>query len=205
MPAFGTGPAGGTRESGLQFDARMPSHSSDHDRDGERRPRAESRAASNERDLSSGIGYRATRPEHTDLGGSVDASRRKPGRFNTQDIGALYLCRDAPTALEEFQTTEDGQDADHCVIVMVRFAVRNLLDFTTPSILAAWGLTCEHLTNDDTSRCQQIARGAIDRGWEGVQWPSATGKGTSLALFLDHLAAGSSVGLLRVIESSSAK
>jgi RES domain-containing protein len=188
VSAIGARAYEGVRELRLQFRVRMSSESSAHDR----RP-------------SNGIGYRATRPEHADLGGSVDASRRKPGRFNTRDVGALYLCREAPTALEEFQTTDDGREADQCVIAVVRFAVSNLLDLTNPSILAAWGVAREHLTDDDTSRCQQIAHAALEQGWEGIQWPSATGKGTSLALYLDHLAAGSSVDVLRVIESSSAK
>jgi len=156
-----------------------------------------------DRDMSSrsstrGIGYRATRPEHADLDGSVAASRRKPGRFNTSEFGALYLCRDAPTAIEEFQTTEDGRDADGCVIAVVRFSVRNLLDLTNQSNLVAWGLDRDQLMSDDQTSCRQIARAAIEQGWEAVQWPSATGKGTSLALFLEKLAAGSTVELLRI-------
>ena len=148
-----------------------------------------------------GIGYRATRPEHADLDGSVAASRRKPGRFNTSEFGALYLCREAPTAVEEFQTTEDGRNARGCVMAVVRFSVGTLLDLTKESILAEWGLDRDELTSDDEERCRQIARSAIERGWEGVQWPSATGKGTSLALFLEKLAAGSTVELLRVTDT----
>jgi RES domain-containing protein len=159
----------------LQFERGMPSRSS-----------------------TRGIGYRATRPEHADLDGSVAASRRKPGRFNTSEFGALYLCREAPTAVEEFQTTEDGRDADGCVIAVVCFSVRDLLDLTNQSNPAAWGLDRDQLTSDDQTSCQQIARSAIERGWEGVRRPSATGKGTSLALFLEKLAAGSTVELLRV-------
>jgi len=50
-----------------------------------------------------------------------------------------------------------------------------------------------------SSGCIQVDRAlAIERGWEGAQWPSATGKGTSLALFAERLAAGSTVELLRV-------
>lgn len=201
----------------MQFDRGMPPHSSTHDPAGGRRSHVESRAdppadppaesraelrtASRDREPSTGIGYRATRPEHADLDGSVAASRRKPGRFNTSEFGALYLCREAPTAVEEFQTTEDGREARGCVIAVVRFSVRNLLDLTNQSVLAAWGLDRDELTSDDEARCQQIARIAIERGWEGVQWPSATGKGTSLALFLEQLAPGSTVELLRVTDA----
>jgi RES domain-containing protein len=197
----------------LQFEFGMPSHSSARDHAGDPTSQAESqvesqveshaglRTAARNREPSEGIGYRATRPEHADLDGSVAASRGKPGRFNTSDFGALYLCREVPTAVEEFQTTEDGSDSDSCVIAVVRFSVRNLLDLTNEATLAAWGLERDELTSDDEARCQQIARDAIERGWEGVQWPSATGKGTSLALFAERLAAGSTVELLRIMDT----
>ena len=149
-----------------------------------------------------GIGYRASRREHTDLGGSAEASRRKPGRFNNERLGALYLSRDAPTALDEYRSTDDGHDSGDCVISVVHFRLLNVVDLTADAALSGWGLTMQDLLTEDVRRCQEVAALAADRGYEGIQWPSSKGPGASLAVFIDRLSPKSKVELVKVVEAT---
>lgn len=128
------------------------------------------------------------------------ASRLRPGRFNSDQVAALYLAREAPTALEEFRSTEDGRQADDCVISIVQFSVKRVVDFTDPAVLDEWRLKAQDLAAADVARCQRVASLAAAAGWEAIQWPSATGRGASLAVFLEHLSPESTLELLRVID-----
>lgn len=145
------------------------------------------------------IGFRASLPQHTDLGGSVRASRRCPGRFNTDTFGALYLCRAEHTALAEFQDNDSDGKAQNCVISVVHVALDRLLDFGDRATMAEWSLTEADLRADDITKCQRVAERAIREGIEAIQWPSATGTGISLAVFFDRLLPSSTVELIRIM------
>jgi len=145
------------------------------------------------------IGFRASLPQHTDLGGSVRASRRCPGRFNTDTFGALYLCRAEHTALAEFRENDREGQAKKCVISVVHVGLDHLLDFNDRTAMAEWRLSEADLRADDVSNCRRVAERVIEQGFEAIQWPSATGTGISMAVFFDRLLPSSTVELLRII------
>ena len=118
----------------------------------------------------SGAVFRADHPAHTDLSRTAEASRAEPGRFNTSRFGAVYLCAE------------------------------RTIDLTTDKELERWGLRRDDLTSDDLSRSQKMAEAAFDSGAEAIMWPSATGRGVSLAVFLDRLTSGSSLDVIHTFE-----
>jgi RES domain-containing protein len=150
--------------------------------------------------LLDGIAYRASRPEHTDLGTSAVASRKQPGRFNNEEIGALYLWRDAPTAVDEFRSAENAHADQSCVVSIVQFALIRVLDLTDHVTRESWGMEVSDFVSANMTRCREVAAAAAARGWEAIQWPSMTGRDSCLAVFLELLSPASTVQLLRVIE-----
>jgi hypothetical protein len=68
-----------------------------------------------------------------------------------------------------------------------------MVDLTAPNALVTWGLSSSNLESDDFTRCQEVAAVAAQRGAEAVRWASATGKGQSLAIYIERLLPGSIV------------
>jgi RES domain-containing protein len=68
-----------------------------------------------------------------------------------------------------------------------------VLDLTDEGVREAWGLSISDLASDDYTRCQAVARAARRDGYEAVRYPSATGEGENLAIFMDRLEKESSV------------
>ena len=152
-----------------------------------------------------GIAYRASRPEHTDLGTSAVASRKQPGRFNNEEISALYLWRDAPTAVDEFRSIENGHGGQSCVVSIVQFALIRVVDLTDHATREWWRVKVADFVSVNMARCREVAAAAAARGWEAIQWPSTTGRDSCLAVFLELLSPKSTVQLLRVIEPPQAR
>ena len=149
----------------------------------------------------SGAVFRADHPEHTDLSETAQASRKEPGRFNTSRFGAVYLSFEPDTALQERQRNE-GRVEHPCALFVVSLSVGNVVDLTMEEERRRWGLTRDDLTSDDLTRTQQMADAAFATGIEAIVWPSATGQGSSLAVFFDRLADGSALGVIHSFELS---
>ena len=148
-----------------------------------------------------GAVFRADHPDHTDLSETTEASRKEPGRFNTSRFGAVYLSREPDTAIQERQRNE-GRVDHPCALFVVSLSVANVVDLSTDEQLQRWGLTRADLTSDDLSRTQHVAERAYDQAVEAIVWPSATGHGSSLAVFLDRLAKESTLAVIHSFELS---
>ena len=147
----------------------------------------------------SGAVFRADHPAHTDLSRTSEASRAEPGRFNTSRFGAVYLSREPETALRELRRN-NGSVEHPCALFVVGLCAERTIDLTTDKELERWGLRRDDLTSDDLSRSQKMAEAAFDSGAEAIMWPSATGRGVSLAVFLDRLTSGSSLDVIHTFE-----
>jgi RES domain-containing protein len=151
------------------------------------------------RDQYRGIAFRQCHPDHTDLGATLRASLHHPFRFNPpEEFGVLYVALTERTAVAELE-----RQAERIGIPVARLAPRlmlhlevslgRVLDLTDHGVREAWGLSISDLASDDYARCQAIARAARRDGFEAVRYPSATGEGENLAIFMDRLEKGSSV------------
>jgi hypothetical protein len=129
-------------------------------------------------------------------------SRLYPGRFNTADVGAVYVSREAETAIEELRrrAARDAvslADMHPRSVFEIDLLLHEVLDLTSPGQLESWGLTQRDLLSDDMARCQEIAGVAARLGVEALRWTSATGAGQSLAVFVDQLRPGSHAEIIR--------
>jgi RES domain-containing protein len=150
-----------------------------------------------------GSAFRAAAPDHADLNRTALMSRAKPGRFNTERVGAVYLSREPETAIEELRRNAEG-GMEPCAIFVVAVAVDQVLDLTQPDEIARWGLTAHDFVAEELHRCQAVAEAAVQLGTEAIRWPSATGRGESLALFIDRFGARSRVELVRSFDLDAA-
>jgi hypothetical protein len=123
-------------------------------------------------------------------------SRLYPGRFNSADVGAVYVSREPETAIEELRrrAARDGvslADMHPRSIFVIDLLLHEVIDLTAPGQLESWGLTRRDLLSDDMERCQEVADISARIGAEAIRWTSATGAGHSLAVFVDQLRPGS--------------
>lgn len=149
-----------------------------------------------------GLTFRATSPRYADLHKTAAMSRRYPGWFNTADVGAVYMSREAETAIEELRrrAARDAlslADMHPRSIFVIDLILHEVLDLTAPGQLESWGLTQRDLFSDDMARCQEVAGISARLGAEGIRWTSATGAGQSLAVFVDQLRPGSHAEIIK--------
>jgi RES domain-containing protein len=153
------------------------------------------------------LSFRACSPTDTDFVRTAESTREELGRFNTAEVGALYLSLEPETAMEELRRTAEREgnslvDADPCSILVVDVALDHVVDLTAAGSLEAWRLTKRDLEDDDMRCCQEAAKRMVDAGAEGVLWPSATGRGRSLAVFVAKLGQASHATLVRTHDVS---
>ena len=147
--------------------------------------------------------FRAGSRGDDDIREIVQRSREDPGRFNTRDVGAIYVSFDETTALHELRrTTEESGDsivdADPCSILVVETTLRRVLDLTSVDELKRRGLTPADVQSDDPSACQRVAGEAVAEGFEAIVWESAARSGgKSMAIFAERLGLESSVAVVR--------
>jgi RES domain-containing protein len=149
-----------------------------------------------------GLTFRATSPRYSDLHKTAAMSRRYPGRFNSADVGAVYVSREPETAVDELRrrAARDGvslADMHPRSILVIDLLLRDVVDLTTSRQLDAWGLSPGDLVSDNLERCQEAADVAGRLGAEAIRWASATGAGQSFALFVDQLRPGSHVEIAK--------
>lgn len=147
--------------------------------------------------------FRATSPRYRDLHRTAEITRRAEahGRFNTAELGAVYVSREPETACEELRRRlkRAGEDLERVhprSIFVLDVHLHAVADVRTTEGLAAWGLTARDIDADEIDRCQEIAAVAARLGYEAVRWCSATGTGESLALYVDHLRPDSRVQIV---------
>jgi RES domain-containing protein len=150
-----------------------------------------------------GPAFRQSRPRYAEATErTLAASARAGGRFNPAgEFGALYVSLDPDTPLRELRRQAARDHADILALLpRTLFALdvnlHRVLDLTREEIRARCLLSAEALAADDWSACQAVARRARDDGYEAIRFPSATGEGENLAIFMDQLAPFSYVRIL---------
>ncbi len=140
--------------------------------------------------------FRATHPDYRDLHHTVAMSRQYPMRFNTATVGAVYVCEDPQTAVEELRRRAKlarrrlASFTPRSMLVL-EVVLHRILDLVEPGLRDDWGLSEEDLESDEYGPCQGVAAAAAAAGFEAIRWPSATASGISLAVFFDRLVPGS--------------
>lgn len=131
------------------------------------------------------------------------ASLGTGGRFNpTGEFGSLYVSLDPETPFRELrrQASKAGLDVLD-LLPRTLFAadarLQRVLDLACREVPAGYRISARSLASDDWTACQDVARRARQTGYEAIRFPSATGAGENLAIFLDRLAPGSYVRIIR--------
>lgn len=125
--------------------------------------------------------------------GTLDASARVGGRFNPPgEFGAVYVAVERRTALAEFErrVTASGLPREQFhprVILQLQARLSRVLDLTDTTVRRELDLSEEQITGEDWARPQSVAREARGDGYAAIRFPSATGEGDNLAIFLDLL------------------
>lgn len=147
--------------------------------------------------------FRAGARGDDDITGIVQRSREDPGRFNTRELGAIYVSLDETTALYELRrTTEESGDsivdAHPASILMIEATLGRILDLTSVEEVKRRGLAPSDVQSDDVSACQRVANEAAAEGYEAIVWESAArAGGRSMAIFAERLGVESAVAVVR--------
>lgn len=148
-----------------------------------------------------GVTYRVTHPDYEDLERTMEVGREYPGRFNPPGTGAVYVSLEPETAIEELRRRASRLGRTLAAFTpramfTLDVVLRQVLDLTDERVRAEWDLTIEDLrTEDGYTRCHEVATVARRDGYEAIRFPSATGRGVNLAIFLDQRHTGSYVEL----------
>lgn len=133
----------------------------------------------------------------------MSASARAGGRFNPAgEFGAIYVSLDPDTPLRELrrQAVRGGVDVISFLprpLFAAEARLQRVADLACAGGPEQWGLPIAALSSDDWTDCQRVARRARAGGYEAVRFPSATGAGENLAIFMDRLAPGSYIRIVR--------
>lgn len=124
---------------------------------------------------------------------STAGSRAHGGRWNPPDVfGALYLALDEETAVAELERAAAAQALPVAAMLprtihRVRIVAPNILDLRASEALAAVNLDAQILQARSQEPCRAVGQAAHYLERQGVLAPSATGRGTVLALFPDRM------------------
>jgi RES domain-containing protein len=144
-----------------------------------------------------GVVYRATHPDYEDLDRTIEFSKRYPGRFNPLGYGAVYVALERATAVAELKRRAERlgrqlKSFSPRALLTLDVALRTVLDLTDATVRAEWDITLDDLRSEhEYLRCHEVAEVARRDGYEAIRFPSATGEGVNLAVFLDQLHTGS--------------
>lgn len=151
-----------------------------------------------------GAVYRQSTPRYAEITGrTLLASFGTGGRFNPAgEFGALYVSLDPETPFRELRRQANKAALDVLdLLPRTLFAadvyLQKVLDIACIAPSPAYRLTDAELRSDDWTACQDVARRARTAGYEAVRFPSATGRGENLAIFLDRLLPGSYIRIIR--------
>lgn len=147
-----------------------------------------------------GLAFRITSPRYADLRRTAAMSRQFPGRFNSVALGVVYASREPQTAVDELRRRAAREsvslgDMHPRSILVLDLALQAVVDLSAPNQLQTWGLAPNDLVDDTMERCREVATIAAEQGAEAIRWPSATGAGQRLAIFMERLHSGSHVSV----------
>jgi RES domain-containing protein len=138
--------------------------------------------------------------------GTLEASMRAGGRFNPAgEFGAVYVALDEETALAELGRRIDrtGLPRKHFrprMMLQLRVRLVRVLDLTDPEVRSQLGVATDEISGAEWARAQGVARQAREQGYTAIRFPSATGTGQNLAIFLDRLGPDEHLEVERVKE-----
>jgi RES domain-containing protein len=144
-----------------------------------------------------GHAYRHQAADWNPLSGA--GARSQGGRWNPpQSFATLYLAVERETATAEFRrmAARAGRRPEDFLprrLYRYEVALTALLDLRDAGAREALGLEEDLLASDDPGACQAIGEAAQYIGREGIIAPSATSRGTVLAVYFDRLQADSYV------------
>ena len=133
----------------------------------------------------------------------MEVGRTHPSRFNPPGTGAIYVSLEPETAIAELKRRAALSRVPLTslaprAVFTLDVVLRQVLDLTDERVRAEWDVGLEDLrTEDDYTRCHEVAAVARRDGYEAVRYPSATGHGVNLAIFLDQRHTGSYVEVTR--------
>ena len=137
---------------------------------------------------------------------TLDASRRAGGRFNPRgDFGAVYAALEKDTAVAELERRIERTGLPRAAFrprLMLHLTVHltDLLDLTNPEVRRQFGVSEEDLIASDWTRAQDAGQEARRQGYTAIRFPSATGTGDNLAIFLEKLGPDESLQVQQVEE-----
>ena len=151
-----------------------------------------------------GAVYRQSPPRYAEITErTLLASFGTGGRFNpTGEFGALYVSLDPETPFRELrrQATKAGLEVLDLLprtLFACEARLRCVLDLACADVPVEYRISEQSLASDDWAACQEVARRSRHAGYEAIRFPSATGSGENLAIFLDRLAPGSYIRIIR--------
>lgn len=151
--------------------------------------------------------FRHTSPQYAEISMDLLAHTERTGyRFNPPgEFGAIYLSLDRDTAVRELRRLAAYNDLPLSALmprnlIIARVRLQRVLNLCADEGRRTYAITQEELEASDWSACQAVARRARSHGYEAIHYPSATGAGENLALFLDRLRRDSYVRIVRIEE-----
>jgi RES domain-containing protein len=130
---------------------------------------------------------------------SGEGARITGGRWNPRmSFAVLYLGTSETTVIAEFHRLAGRQrlaPEQFLPRTLHRYAIdlHSVLDLRERDARADVGLGIADIESDSLGPCQTVGGAAFEIGFEALIAPSATGHGDVLAVFLQRVAAGSSV------------
>lgn len=151
-----------------------------------------------------GAVFRQSSPRYAEITDrTLLASFGTGGRFNpTGEFGAIYVSLDPETPFRELrrQAVKAGLDVLDLLprtLFAAETRLQRVLDLACADVPPRFRISARALTSDDWSACQEVARRSRHAGYEAIRFPSPTGSGENLAIFLDRLAPGSYLHIIR--------
>lgn len=151
-----------------------------------------------------GAVYRQSPPRYAEITErTLLASFGAGGRFNPAgEFGALYVSLDPETPFRELrrQAEKAGLEVLDLLprtLFAAEVRLHRVLDLACAGVPPEFRIPERALRSDDWTACQSLARRSRHVGYEAIRFPSATGRGENLAIFLDRLTPGSHIRIIR--------
>jgi RES domain-containing protein len=134
--------------------------------------------------------------------------RTDANRFNALgEFGAVYVSLDAATPIRElirsYRLTVDTDSPEDIaadrILLTLDIVLSRVVDLGDGQQCVEWGIARDAVRGNDKAPCQAVAR-EIRRTHEAIRYPSATGTGENLAIFVDRLGPTSRIVLCDIAD-----